>query len=82
VPAEKQVNLYQNGFLSVSTTAVEEHGAGITRSPQMGTDAMLKVSVPQTGKAVPGFCPSVPHNTCVKPVDKKVESNININIFL
>ena len=39
-------------------------GPGTRLSPQIGTEAMLKVSVPQTGNAVPGFWPSVLQTVC------------------
>ena len=81
VPAEKQVNLYQYGFLSVTRDAVQ--GPGTSLSPQIGTDAILKVSVPQTGNAVAGFCPSAAQVVCAKLSTPEIKSSSTyINIFL
>ena len=67
VPETKQVNLYQNGFLSWNSAAELAQGAGIDLSPQIGTLDCEKVVEPQTGKAVPGFCPKAVH-VCPKPL--------------
>ena len=58
VPPAKQVNLYQNGFLS-EKGPLGQDGAGTERTPQNGTVVCEKTVVPQTGNAVDGFCPSV-----------------------
>ena len=58
VPPAKQVNLYQNGFLS-EKGALGQGGDGIERPPQYGTVVCENIVVPQTGKAVDGFCPNV-----------------------
>lgn len=76
VPALKQVNLYQNGFLSVSGVGLQ--GPGTCLSPQIGTEIMLKVSVPHTGKAVPGFWPKVVQVICEKPFPAKQTISIKI----
>jgi hypothetical protein len=57
VPVAKQVNLYQNGFLSEKGPR-GQGGAGMLLPPQNGTVVCEKTEVPQTGKAVAGFCPS------------------------
>ena len=57
VPDVKQVNLYQNGFISVKGSVL--HGPGIVLPPQYGTVLWLKVAIPHTGKAVEGVCPGV-----------------------
>src|SRR4029079_11292493 len=64
VPLEKHLNLYQNGFVSVMGSLVQ--GLGNNLLPQRGTVVWLNVLVPQTGKAVDGFCPKVVQ-TCVIP---------------
>ena len=58
VPPVKQVNLYQKGFLS-ENGALGQGGDGIERPPQYGTVVCENMVVPQTGKAVDGFCPNV-----------------------
>ena len=80
VPAEKQVNLYQYGFLSVTSEAVQ--GPGTSLSPQIGTDVILKVAVPQTGNAVCGFCPRPLQTVCEKLFLERKNNNTYINIFL
>ena len=52
------MNLYQYGFLSVKgVVPVQREGTNLL--PQMFTELCMKVEVPQTGKAVSGFCPKV-----------------------
>ena len=60
VPVVKQVNLYQKGLRSpYAALSFSQPGTGIERPPQAGTVCCVKVDVPHTGKAVPGFCPKL-----------------------
>ena len=72
VPEVKQVNLYQKGFLS--SNKVPLHLEGTVLPPQIGTDNCEKEAVPQTGKAVSGFCPKVEHTWAVKLLEKNKKS--------
>ena len=82
VPDSKQVNLYQKGFTSVKILEAQV-GAGRERPPQIGTLLWAKVLVPQTGKAVDGFCPGVvqvcaprlPKMTAIKKAVKNIFMN-------
>jgi hypothetical protein len=49
----------------------------------MATEAMLNVSVPQTGKDVPGFCPSSVQGVCAETVrmKKRNRKRKQMNIF-
>jgi hypothetical protein len=57
-------------------------GPGTREPPQVGTARMLKVSVPHTGNAVPGFWPKPVQTICAKPFVKKNDKSINISNFL
>ena len=54
MPDWKQVNLYQNGFLS-EIGSVEQAGEGNLIPPQTGTVFCVNTLVPHTGKAVYGL---------------------------
>ena len=74
VPLEKQVNLYQYGFLSLNTDP--EHWVGTSVLPQIPTLPWLNVVVPQTGKAVAGVCPSVVQG-CALTIWTDIDMNNN-----
>jgi len=65
VPDWKQVNLYQYGLTSVTSAQLL---VGTDLPPQSGTLACEKVLVPQTGKAVDGFCPGAVQVCASRPV--------------
>ena len=81
VPPAKQVNLYQKGFLS-ENGALGQGGAGIERPPQNGTVVCANTVVPQTGKAVDGFCPSVVQVWALLCIIIEKQKTISVSIFL
>jgi hypothetical protein len=70
VPALKQVNLYQNGFLSVSGVGLQ--GPGTCLSPQIGTGNNTKsIRATYRKSSSGGFWPKVVQVICEKPFPAK-----------
>ena len=75
VPDLKQVNLYQKGFTSRMPPELRQVGEGKGCPSHKGTVACVNTLVPQTGKALDGFCPGPSQPACAHE-----EPNDNNNI--
>lgn len=73
--------MYQKGLMSVSRSPPQLL-KGIFRPPQSGTEVCENVLVPQTGKAVEGFCPGVVQTDCAQEAEVKKSSATNKTILI